>query len=114
MKNVAFFKDKARKTRREIFEKFVLLQQGHPGSVFSIVDVVVALYYGDYVRRDHENSKAMRDKLIVSKGHATAALYPVLTDLGVIPQQEWDNWGREPSLLRVFGNTRIPGIDATS
>ena len=114
MRNVAFFQDKARKTRREIFEKFALLQQGHPGSVFSMVDVVVALYYGEYVRRDPNDPTKTRDKVIVSKGHATAALYPVLTDLGIIPKEEWNNWGREPSVLRVFGNTRIPGIDATS
>ena len=42
------------------------------------------------------------------------ALYPILKDFGVLPKNEWDNWGHKQSLLRVFGNTSIPGIDVTS
>lgn len=114
MRNVAFFEEKARRMRRELFEKFVLLQQGHPGSTFSMIDAVVALYYGGYVRRDPEREHALYDRLIVSKGHATVALYPVLADLGIIAEAQWRNWGSDPSFLRVFGNTSIPGIDATS
>ena len=51
---------------------------------------------------------------MISKGHATAALYPILRDFGVLPIDEWNNWGHKESLLRVFGNTSIPGIDITS
>jgi transketolase len=51
---------------------------------------------------------------LISKGHATAALYPILRDFGILPKKEWDNWGHKDSLLRVFGNNSIPGIDVTS
>ncbi|MFI5023545.1 MAG: transketolase [Alphaproteobacteria bacterium] len=114
MENVAFFEEKARVVRRQIFEKYVLLQQGHPGSSLSMADLAVALYYGSFVRMDPNDSGRLYDKVIVSKGHATACLYPILSDLGVIPAQEWENWGRDATLLRLFGNTRIPGIDAVS
>jgi transketolase len=114
MQNVAFFQDKARKVRRELFEKFLLLKQGHPGSTFSMVDLAVALYYGNYIRKDPADPTKLYDKMIVSKGHATATLYPILVDFGVIPSREWNSWGHDSSVLRVFGNTRIPGIDATS
>jgi transketolase len=114
MKNVAFFQDKARQVRRDLLEKFALVKQGHPGSTFSMTDLVVALYYGEYVRKDPKDKSKLYDRVIVSKGHATVSLYPVLTDLGIIPAKEWSNWGHEPSVLRVFGNTKIPGIDATS
>jgi transketolase len=114
MKNIAFFEEKARWARREVFEKFALLQQGHPGSTLSMMDLVVALYYGDFVRRDPKNPAKLYDRVIVSKGHATVSIYPILTDLGIIPQSEWKKWGHDPSVLRVFGNISIPGIDATS
>lgn len=114
MKNVTFFQDKARQVRRNLFEKFALLKQGHPGSTFSMTDLVVALYYGDYVRKDPKEKSKLYDRIIVSKGHATVSLYPILTDLGIISEKEWNNWGREPSALRVFGNIKIPGIDATT
>src|SRR5262249_33490478 len=114
MQNISFFEEKARYVRRQIFEKHAALHQGHPGSTLSMADLAVALYYGNNARRDPDNPAKMRDKVIVSKGHATACLYPILVEFGVIPQAEWDKWGKEPSLLRVFGNTKIPGIDATS
>ena len=93
--------------RRELFEKFVEVGQGHPGSTFSMVEIATTLYHGGHVRPNV-------DKVIVSKGHATVTLYPILTKLGIIPQKEWDNWGKAESCLRVFGNTNIPGIDMAS
>ena len=114
MDNVEALTAKARQFRRELFEKFVALQQGHPGSTYSMIDLAVALYYGGYVRRDPRQPEKLHDRVIVSKGHATVALYPILADLGIIPRDEWENWGKSPSILRVFGNTDIPGIDATS
>ena len=93
--------------RRELFEKFVEVGQGHPGSTFSMVEIATTLYHGGHVRLG-------KDKVLISKGHATVTLYPILVKLGVIPQQDWDNWGSKSSCLRVFGNTTIPGIDMTS
>jgi transketolase len=114
VQNIAFFQEKARKVRRELFEKFLLLQQGHPGSSFSMVDLAVALYYGNFLRKDPTDPTKLYDKMIVSKGHATASIYPILADLGVIPSAEWSKWGHDRSMLRVFGNISIPGVDATS
>lgn len=93
--------------RRELFEKFVEVKQGHPGSTFSMVEIATTLYHGGHVRPSI-------DKVIVSKGHATVTLYPILAKLGVLSQEEWNKWGKEESCLRVFGNISIPGIDATS
>ena len=46
------------------------------------------------------------------------SLIPVVVDLRrkiIENQKNWDNWGEsEDSILRIFGNTNIPGIDATS
>ena len=69
--------------------------------------------FGGFVNFDSKR-KIFTDKVLISKGHATAALYPILKDFGVLPKNEWDNWGHKQSLLRVFGNTSIPGIDVTS
>ena len=42
----------AKKYRREIFEKFLETQQGHPGSIFSMMEIVVSLYHGGFLRFD--------------------------------------------------------------
>ena len=99
--------------RKELFEKFVSVGQGHPGSTFSMLDIVVTLYHGGFIRFN-TNKKEFIDKLIISKGHATVAVYPILAKFGVIDQKEWEDWGVNKSYLRVFGNISIPGIDATS
>ena len=93
--------------RKELFEKFVEVAQGHPGSTFSMLEIVTTLYHGGYV--DFE------DKVLISKGHATVALYPILKHFGIIAEEDWYNWGKgKPTCLRVFGNISIPGIDMTS
>ncbi len=101
--------------RKILFEKFLEVGQGHPGSVFSMIEIVVTLFHNSHIRFN-ESKKTFDDKVIISKGHATVAIYPILKEFGVIHSSEWDNWGKknEKSILRVFGNTSIPGIDATS
>tara|TARA_B100001123_G_C15320256_1_gene1027630 strand:+ start:60 stop:866 length:807 start_codon:yes stop_codon:yes gene_type:complete len=113
MKKINDLENLAKKYRRDIFEKMLLIKQGHLGSIFSMMEIVVTLYHAGFVRFDEKN-KNFIDKVLISKGHATAALYPILKDFGVIPETEWNNWGHKHSLLRVFGNTSIPGIDVTS
>jgi len=103
----------AKEYKRELFEKFLSVGQGHPGSVFSMLDIVVALYHGGILRFNKEK-KAFEEKVLISKGHATVALYPILVNFGIISKKEWDNWGSGKTILRVFGNNSIPGIDVTS
>jgi transketolase len=104
---------RARQYRRDLFEKFVVTGQGHPGSALSMVDIAVTLYHGGFVRQD-AGTGTLRDRVIVSKGHAAVVQYPILVALGVLPQEAWDQWGHGPSPLRVFGNRSMPGIDVTS
>ena len=113
MKKINDLENLAKKYRQDLFEKLLLIKQGHPGSIFSMMDIVVSMYHGGFVRFDKKKNEFL-DKVLISKGHATAALYPILRDFGVLPANEWNNWGHKESLLRVFGNTSIPGIDITS
>jgi transketolase len=113
MKKINDLENLAKKYRRDLFEKFLLIKQGHPGSIFSMIEIAVALYHGGFVRFDTKK-KEFIDKVLISKGHATATLYPILRDFDVLPLKEWENWGVKNSLLRVFGNVSIPGIDITS
>jgi len=106
-----FYKKKAFEIRKDLFEKFYLLNEGHPGSVFSILDVLIVLYYGGFVRL--KNNQPI-DDVIMSKGHATIGQYPILKDLKIIKNKEWDNWGKKKSILKMFGNNYIPGIKTTT
>ena len=113
MKRINDLENLAKIYRRDLFEKFLIMKQGHVGSIFSMMEIVVTLYHCGFVKFD-EKEKKFFDKVLISKGHATAALYPILKDFGVISNEEWNKWGIEVSVLRVFGNISIPGIDVTS
>jgi transketolase len=108
MKSTLFYKKKSFEIRKKLLEKFFLLKEGHPGSVFSILDVLLILYYEKFVRIS--KNKPL-DDIIMSKGHATVGQYPILNDLGVISKKDWNNWGiNQNTSLKMFGNNNIPGI----
>ena len=99
----------SKKYRLELFEKFIEIKQGHPGSVFSIIDLMTFLFFSDYIRYDSKK-RILKDLLVIIKGHATVTCYPILRDIGILPEKEWLNWkpGNKNTCLRVFGNNSIP------
>ena len=115
MKNIEFYSKKSKQLRKDLFQKFCETNGGHPGSVYSIIDAMTVLYYGGYLKFN-DSKKIYNDKVIISKGHAASALYPILSENGVLEKNEFENWGKgnDKSRLRIFSNISIPGIDATS
>lgn len=108
---------KSSEIRKKVIEMMVRANQGHPGSVFSMVEIAAFLYYGHATGLNKPVSKQERDKLIISKGHATHVVYPILEDLGYIPKGSCDQFGTEKhnlGPLRMFGNIKINGVDATT
>ena len=94
---------------------FLRAKQGHPGSVFSQIEITAVLYYGGVLRyRLGDPEWSERDKVIVSKGHATMGLYPILADIAYFPKEELTKYGSGEGILRIFGNITIPGIEVTT
>lgn len=100
--------------RSLVFEMSARTRQGHLASVLSQIEIVIALYYNVMRVTPSKPDDPDRDRLIVSKGHATMSVYPILADLGFFPIDELDKYGTPEGLLRIFGNTSIPGIEATT
>ena len=57
MKEIEFYKNKSNLLRYELFQKMVGMQQGHPGSIFSIIDFLTVLYYGKYIKYSKTKKK---------------------------------------------------------
>jgi transketolase len=84
-------------------------------SSLSPVEVLVALYGGDLV--DFNPGKPLwadRDRVILSKGHGSVAMYPILADLGFIDSQELDHVSGDQSRLTVIPEPTAPGIETTN
>ncbi len=69
-------KERAAEIRKMIFKMAYRGGSGHLASAFSIVEILTVLYFGGILNIDPKNPDwAQRDKLILSKGHASLALY---------------------------------------
>jgi transketolase len=79
----------------------------------SPVDILVALYYGGALRyTPGEPTPEKRDRLVVSKGHAAMAAYPIFADIGFISPTEFELYAKENGILRMHADPSIPGIDS--
>ena len=56
MKKINDLENLAKKYRRDLFEKLLMIKQGHPGSIFSMMEIVVCLYHGGFVRFDEKKN----------------------------------------------------------
>ena len=84
-------------------------------SSLSPIEIFVALYYGGIL--DHYPSKPLhkdRDRLIVSKGHGSICLYPLLADLGYFPKHYLDSVCKKGGILGGIPDPIIPGYETVN
>ncbi|MDE2967750.1 MAG: transketolase [Chloroflexota bacterium] len=75
--------DVCKRIRRHIVEMTHAAQSGHPGGSLSATEIFAALYFGGVVRHDPSNPQwVQRDRVILSKGHATPVVYATLAEAG--------------------------------
>ncbi|MBM3846715.1 MAG: transketolase [Verrucomicrobia bacterium] len=107
--------EKSHWLRRELFQMVSTTRKGHIPSCYSCNELLVSLFYGGVLRyRKGQPEDSSRDRIIVSKGHAAMALYPILADIGYIPTQELTEFTKKDALLRMYADPSIPGVDAIS
>lgn len=81
-------------------------------SSLSAVEIYVALYYGNIVNIDPKNPRGEeRDRCIISKGHGSISMYPILADLGFYPMEELNNVCKSGGFLGGIPDPVIPGYE---
>ncbi|HQT89819.1 MAG TPA: transketolase [Acidiphilium sp.] len=84
-------------------------------SSLSSIEIFVALYYGGILRHDPLQPLAEeRDRCIVSKGHGSICLYPILADLGFFSRSELDRVGVRGGILGGIPDPVIPGYETVN
>jgi len=102
---------KALQFRREILEVLNQAGSGHPGGSLSAVEIFISLYF--YKMR-HDPRKPQwedRDRLIISKGHATPVTYVVLANCGYFPKEELKTFRKLNSRLQGHVHSKAPGVE---
>lgn len=101
---------------RQIIKMTTEAGSGHPSSSLSAIDIMVGLYFGGVMRYDPERPEwPMRDRFILSKGHAAPGQYAVLAEAGFFDPALLSTLRELGSPLEGHPNMRaLPGLEAST
>ncbi len=100
--------DQAARLRLDILD-ICAKKGGHIGGSLSVLDILVALYFGKLFKFPKKYDFSM-DKCILSAGHLAPALYSVLASYGAFSNKLLDTYGDLHSLLEGHTTTHAPGV----
>ena len=83
--------------RRAIINAAANSGEGHIPSALSILDILWVLYDRILQYDTSDPRGQMRDRFILSKGHASLALYAILAKKGFFPRLELESFGKYDS-----------------
>lgn len=105
----------AKRIRMNIIQEIYYAKSGHPGGSLSIADILTVLYFNEMHINEKEPQAEGRDKLVLSKGHASSALYAVLAEKGYFPKEELVSFRNISSNLQGHPDmNKVAGVDMTT
>ncbi|MDD5584889.1 MAG: transaldolase family protein, partial [Candidatus Omnitrophica bacterium] len=97
--------------RLDIVKMITKAGSGHPGGSLSCVEMIVASYLKMMNVDASDPDWSWRSRFILSKGHAAATVYAILSRLGFFPQEELNTLRKFNTRLHGMVKTGLPGID---
>lgn len=102
----------SKKVRLNIIRSIANAGAGHPGGSLSATEILVCLYFKIMNTDPNDPLNEDRDRFILSKGHASIALYSVLAEKGFFPVDELNTFDHVDSRLQGHPDmTKTPGVD---
>lgn len=113
--NVKALEIKANEVRKQIIEEVYYAQSGHPGGSLSCADILTVLYFNQMNINPMKPDDINRDRLVLSKGHCSPALYSVLALKGYFDKEKLKKFRKFDSFLQGHPDMRkVPGVDMTT
>ncbi len=107
--------DKAQWVWRETLKIHRRAPETRLASSLSVIEIFVALYYGGVLRFNPTSPRdEQRDRCIISKGHGSICMYPILADLGFFPLSELEQVCKAGSFLGGIPDPVIPGYETVN
>jgi transketolase len=105
----------AREIRKEVIRMTYAAQSGHPGGSLSVTDILTVLVFHELKLDPGRVDWPDRDRLVLSKGHASPALYAALALRGFLPREELSSFRKLGSRLQGHvDRTKLPCIEAST
>lgn len=108
-------KEKAKELRRDVLKMINGANSGHPGGSLSMMEMIVALYYYKMNINPSNPGYELRDRFVLSKGHAAPALYATLADKGYFDKEILKTFRQYKSPLQGHPDKKkLNGVDAST
>ncbi len=104
----------AEEVRINVLDAVTAAGSGHIGGSLSIADILTVLYFDEMNVDTTQPKWPERDRLVLSKGHCSPALYGVLAEKGFIPKEELKNFRNIHSMLSGHVEYHVPGVDMST
>ena len=109
------FQRTASRIRAHVLQMACAARAPHVASSLSCVDILVALYFHILRIDPQKPADPMRDRFILSKGHACSAQYAALAERGFFPVDLLREYARNGGRLAEHpGPSCVPGIEAAT
>ncbi len=113
--NIEALEKIATEVRIGIIEEVYNAKSGHPGGSLSIADILTVLYFNQMNIDEKKPNDPNRDRLVLSKGHASPALYSVLARKGYFDKELLQTFRKIGSNLQGHPDmNKVPGVDMTT
>jgi transketolase len=114
-KKAAMMQYLAQKFRVDVWDILHDKGTGHWGGASSVAEILTTLYFDALNVRPDEPRWSDRDRLVLSKGHASAMLYTVLAYRGFFPTEELHTFRQIDSRLQGHPcMNETPGVDMST
>jgi transketolase len=114
-KKAAMMQYLAQQFRLDVFDLLHAVGTGHWGGASSAAELLTALYFDAMRVRPEEPRWPERDRLVLSKGHASAILYTVLANRGYFPVEELRTFRQLNGRLQGHPcMNETPGVDMST
>ena len=105
----------ANNIRISIIQEVYNGKSGHPGGSLSCADILTVLYFNQMNINPKEPKSPSRDRFVLSKGHASPALYATLAERGYFDKKELITFRGIDSILQGHPDMKnIPGVDMST
>jgi transketolase len=112
---IADLQEKARQIRLDVLDMVYRRKAGHPGGSFSAAEILASLYFHHLKIDPARPTWPQRDRFLLSKGHAAAALYSALARRGFFPVADLETWGHLDAHLQGHPDRiNTPGVEMSS
>ncbi len=113
--NIEELTKKAIEIRKGIIEAVYHAGSGHPGGSLSVADILTVLYFHEMKIKPEEPNWEDRDRLVLSKGHCSPALYSCLANRGYFTVEDLKTFRNIDSYLQGHPDkNKVPGVDMTT